>query len=194
MKRRKLQGRGRSGLDGRARVQSAAARVAAGCVLAGAASHVMAASAAWDAGGGASTSWQNALNWNPNTVPSSTSDVTFAGAVANGLLIDTSASGTYAANTILISTANAFFTSTFNICRLTTGDLTRQDVAGTEQNQILNFVFEMSDHGLWNVAGSGMLTVAGIGDTDGGPATARNVTKTGNGLLNVQVAEWGGTT
>src|SRR5688572_10059356 len=69
-------------------------------------SSVFAEPRAWDGGGGADHSWQNTLNWSPDGVPTTTSDVTFGSVITPGLTI--SSTGFAFVNSINISTLNAF--------------------------------------------------------------------------------------
>src|SRR5437870_70047 len=122
-------------------------------------STLFAATAVWDGGGGADHTWQNPLNWGPDVVPTSTTDVIFSNGVAPNLVIEAGGSAT-AANSITISTITSFtvHSSTFGMT-LTSGSLTRQDVAGTEGVQKLDVFMSLGNDATWNVAGSGSLTV-----------------------------------
>src|SRR6266571_4016932 len=107
---------------------------------------LFAAPAAWDGGGGADHSWQNALNWNPN-----------------GLTIELANSVLAQANSISISTLNPFtvHNNGFSMS-LTSGSLTRADLAGTEGNQALDVFISLGANATWNVNGAGQLTVGGL--------------------------------
>ena len=59
--------------------------VAAGAIVLAMAMPVGAAAVTWDAGGSATNLyWSNGINWNPDGVPGSTSDVTFTGTYTSG--------------------------------------------------------------------------------------------------------------
>jgi hypothetical protein len=61
----------------------------------------------WDGGGGLSSSWQNAVNWNPDVVPTSIADITLGNAVTAASLMFAPNAG-MAVNSILINTTNPF--------------------------------------------------------------------------------------
>ncbi len=74
---------------------------------------------------------------------------------------------------------------------LQTGDVTRQDVAGTEGTHSILATTLMASDGLWNIAGAGVLSVSQLGQTGTVPI---NLTKTGNGLLSLRGALYNGST
>jgi autotransporter-associated beta strand protein len=170
----------------------------------------------WDDGGGVNDSWRRADNWNPDGVPTATSDVTL-GIFVETNRIEAEGSATLVggiqphyvfsdpalkANSLTISTAHpvevdgrldidGWFGGTFyTTLTLSSGYLARQDVAGVEGDQTLNLNVRLGSDGIWDVAGSGVLTAAGISES-GGP---RAFTKTGAGTLAAQVFVSGATT
>src|SRR5262245_26129144 len=89
-------------LKRRVRACSTGALIALACT----AGQVRAEPRSWDGGGGGSnTAWTTAANWNPDGVPSSTTDVTLGSGITPSLLIGTTANF---ANSLTISTANPF--------------------------------------------------------------------------------------
>src|SRR5213594_3673712 len=88
--------------------QAALLRAAASVLALFTSTTLFAAPAAWDGGGGADHSWQNALNWNPDGVPISTTDVTLGSGITNGLTIELASGVLAQANSISISTLNPF--------------------------------------------------------------------------------------
>jgi autotransporter-associated beta strand protein len=141
----------------------------------------------WD-GGGADDSWHNAANWNPDGVPTGTTDITFGSGITPGLNITFSTTqGT--ANSITIATTNSFTLTTFvtpAISSLTSGDVFRQDLAGTEGDHLLPMM-RLGNDAVWNIAGQGTLT-ASIASS----GTPRTFTKNGNGFLNLTTGDFGG--
>jgi hypothetical protein len=163
------------------------------------------AAIAWD--NSASTfdqRWVYQFNWNPDVVPTGTSDVTLT-AITPNLRIDAEGEvrtsmfppfgpvfqdPALATNSLTISTHNSFtvdgrisfgfFQTGLTSLTLTTGDLTRLDVAGEEGNQLLDLNVLLAADGLWDVRGSGVLSVSVIRELGG----ARTFTKTGPGTLS----------
>ncbi len=147
------------------------------------------AAVTWDGGGtplaNDQASWLDGQNWNPNGIPNSNSDVIFASGFASGhniLLV-----GAQFVNSLTINTTTAFsitaaFPPTSNYLVLMSGDLTRNDLAGTEADQVLHVTFAMNQNGVWNINGSNSLTVDAIAQTTGGNS---GLTKNGSGTLVV---------
>ncbi len=144
----------------------------------------------WD-GGGALDSWSDPANWNPDGVPTRTTDVTLGSGVTPPLSIGMS--GHQTINSLTIATAGSFGTSGGSGISLTlqTGDVTRQDVAGTEGSHTILATTLMASDGLWNIAGESHLRVSELGQTGVSPI---NLTKTGNGLLVLHDVLYTGTT
>ena len=150
-----------------------------------------AAPAAWDGGAGADTTWQNALNWNPDGVPDGTSDVTFTntGIPVFGIIIRLNSAAS--ANSITISTIRALtLEGPGRSLVLTSGNFTRQDVSGIEADVTIDALVSMASNGVWDVSGSGAVTVSGLGQTGG----TRSLNKTGNGFLEIQQPTYQGPT
>jgi hypothetical protein len=156
---------------------------------------------AWDNSAGTfDQRWVYQFNWNPDIVPTSTSDVTLT-AITPNLVID--AQGTYVgdfvdpelkANSLTISTHNAFTVAghaAFGFhtsLTLTSGDLTRLDVLGVEGGHSLELFVRLAADGEWDIGGSGSLSVPHISESGG----SRTFTKTGPGTLKVGFGQIGG--
>ncbi|WP_168206826.1 beta strand repeat-containing protein [Lacipirellula limnantheis] len=132
-------------------------------------------------------------------MPTSTTDATLGSGITPNLIID--AKGAFVgfpvgvfdpallrANSLTISTVNPFkidgalFSVNeffFSLLTLTSGDLTRQDVAGAEGDHVIDASVLLASDGLWNVSGAGKLIVSSIAESGG----SRTFTKTGAGTL-----------
>src|SRR5689334_17011839 len=135
----------------------------------------------WDDGIGDNDKWKNARNWNPDGIPTATSDVTL------GVFVETDridAVGTFIgvippftfddpalrANSLTIGTTHgftvdgalnvAFIGSALTSLTLTSGNLTRQDVPGVEGDHVLALNVRLANNGTFDVHGSGALTVS----------------------------------
>ena len=82
----------------------------------------------WD-GGGADALWDTVLNWDNNAAPVNGDTLMFGSAFTSGTTINLN--GNRTSGLITISTLSAF-TISGSTWTLTSGDLTRTDVAGTE--------------------------------------------------------------
>jgi autotransporter-associated beta strand protein len=142
----------------------------------------------WD-GGGANSSWGTANNWNPNALPlfNGTETITIGTGFASGLIL--TLDGTRYINDLVINTTSGFTIAagTGGTLNLRSGNLTRQDVTGTEAVQTISAGMVLGDPtgvaaytGTWNIAGSNSLNVTGNVSEAGG---SRGVTKTGAGTL-----------
>src|SRR5207244_7371671 len=95
------------------------------------------------------------------------------------------------ANSIAISTSRALtLQGTGRSLLLTSGNVTRQDVVGIEADVNINALVTMAANGVWDINGSGALTVSNLGQSGG----VRSLTKTGNGLLEIQQPSYQGGT
>ena len=183
----------RSGASTTTTNKRAAALAVAAASISIAAAGARGAAASWDGGGDPfNARWSDSLNWSPDGVPNSTTDVSFGGGVTPFLIVGMPA-GIFPvdsfANSITISSTNTFTldgntTGTLGIpltgrLNLTSGDLTRFDIGSAFQ--WLDIEVMLAGDGLWQVGGTGPLQVWQISETGG----ARTFTKTGSGLLQV---------
>jgi fibronectin-binding autotransporter adhesin len=142
----------------------------------------------WD-GGGANASWGTAGNWNPNALPlfDGTETITISGGLPSGTTM--TLDGTRYINDLVINTATGFTLAagTGGTLNLRSGNITRNDVGGTEAIQTISAGMVLGDPtgvaaytGIWNIAGSNSLNITGnIGQAGG----SRGITKTGAGTL-----------
>ncbi|MFZ1220430.1 MAG: autotransporter-associated beta strand repeat-containing protein [Chthoniobacterales bacterium] len=142
----------------------------------------------WD-GGGANASWGTASNWNGNVLPlfNGTETITIGTGFGSGLTL--TLDGTRYINDLQISTISGFTIAagTGGTLNLRSGNLTRQDIAGTEAIQTISAGMILGDPtgvaaytGTWNIAGSNSLNITGnIGEAGG----SRRITKTGAGTV-----------
>lgn len=134
----------------------------------------------WD-GGGADAKWNTANNWDNNTVPLTTADVTFATAFTSGTAIDLN--GNRTVNSLTINTTTAFSFNN-NTLTLTTGNLTRSAASGTTT---INSNVTIAGSGVWDITGT-LLVTGGIGDSG-----TQSMTKSGTGKLTMTSSgTWGG--
>ncbi|MDP9098087.1 MAG: hypothetical protein M3N48_03725, partial [Verrucomicrobiota bacterium] len=123
----------------------------------------------WD-GGGANASWGTANNWNPNGLPlfNGTETITLGTAFTSGTTM--TLDGSRYINDLTINTITGFTISagTGGTLNLRSGNITRQDVAGTEAVQIISAGMVLGDPagvaaytGTWNIAGSNSLNITG---------------------------------
>ena len=142
----------------------------------------------WD-GGGANSSWGTLANWNPNGLPlfNGTETITIGTGFTSGTTL--TLDGNRYINHLLINTLTAFTISagTGGTLNLRSGNLTRQDVAGTEAIQTISAGMVLGDPtgvaaytGIWDIAGSNSLNVSGAISETGG---VRGLTKTGIGTV-----------
>jgi fibronectin-binding autotransporter adhesin len=142
----------------------------------------------WD-GGGANASWGTANNWNPNGLPlfNGTETITLGTGFASGTTM--TLDGTRYINDLVINTITGFTISagTGGTLNVRSGNITRQDVAGTEAVQTISAGMVLGDPtgvaaytGTWNIAGSNSLDITGnIGEAGG----SRGINKTGAGTV-----------
>src|SRR6266436_1744551 len=135
---------------------------------------IRAATSTWD-GGGVGNQWTDAADWNPNGVPTSTTDVVF-GAISPGLEIQLLAAATV--NSLTINSANSFTIAGdfFFNNYLDPGTVTRS--AGAAGNQVL-FEVALKSNEVWNINGSGSLTASDVREIGG----SHSLTKNGSGVL-----------
>jgi fibronectin-binding autotransporter adhesin len=142
----------------------------------------------WD-GGGANASWGTANNWSGNGLPlfNGTETITIGTGFASGLTL--TLDGTRYINDLLINTTSGFTIAagTGGTLNLRSGNLTRQDAAGTEAIQTISAGMVLGDPtgvaaytGIWNIAGSNSLNLTGNISEAGG---SRGLTKTGAGTV-----------
>lgn len=142
----------------------------------------------WD-GGGANASWGTANNWNPNGLPlfNGTETITIGSGFGSGTTM--TLDGNRYIHDLLINTTTGFTIAagTGGTLNLRSGNLTRQDVGGTEAVQTISAGMVLGDPtgvaaytGIWNIAGSNSLNISGnIGEAGG----SRGMIKTGTGTL-----------
>ena len=130
------------------------------------------AAAVWD-GGGANVNWDTADNWDDNSVPATSADVSFATGFGSGTAI--SLNGNRTANSLTIDT-NATFSLNNNTLTLTSGNVTMT----TNGSLTLNSAVSIGGAaGAWNVATNGYIQAGGIISGSG------SITKTGPGELRL---------
>src|SRR5689334_15192297 len=91
----------------------------------------------WD-GGGADARWSTVNNWQNNLLPSTTAAITIGTGFNSGPTIFLN--GNRTADSLVINTTTDFQLGDFldpGVLTLTSGVITRQDVAGTELNQTI---------------------------------------------------------
>ena len=126
----------------------------------------------WD-GGGANVNWDTADNWDDNSVPATSADVSFATGFGSGTAI--SLNGNRTANSLTIDT-NATFSLNNNTLTLTSGNVTMT----TNGSLTLNSAVSIGGAaGAWNVATNGYIQAGGIISGSG------SITKTGPGELRL---------
>ncbi len=135
-----------------------------------------AAANTWD-GGGANANWNTPENWDDDTVPADTADVTFATGFASGTAI--SLNGNRTANSLTLNT-NATFSLNNNTLTLTSGNIT-VTVGG---NRDLNCAVDIgATDAMWDIAGTVQLN-GNVGlDIQGDLISSGSLTKTGSGTL-----------
>jgi autotransporter-associated beta strand protein/T5SS/PEP-CTERM-associated repeat protein len=142
-------------------------------VLGGAGPALRAATKTW-VGGATNANWDSVSNWNGASLPASGDTVQFGTNFASGTTINLN--GNRTANTLLISTTEALVL-TNNTLTLSSGDITRYDVAGTELDHYIYSDIALGADGTWTINGSGSLIVNGV------ISGARKITKAGSGDL-----------
>src|SRR4051794_15776670 len=126
---------------------------------------VHAATSTWD-GGGASALWNDLGNWS-GAAPNQGNDAFFGTGFASGTDIGINGVGVlYRVNSLTINTITGFTIgrTAFNpnlFLTLESGNLTRQNVSGTEADQFLDIDVFLGANGTWNIAGSNSLIVRG---------------------------------
>src|SRR5688572_25702920 len=167
----------------RLQVITAAAAASAG-VLLGAAGVARAEVRSWDNGSG-DLRWNTSLNWNPDGVPTATTDVALQAGMTAGTNILVTGLGLGAVmNTLTIGTLNPCTLSqdgTTTVQTIAGGgtNLIRQDPFGVEGNHTINWRLRVNTHSTWAVNGSGTLYVQELSQLNSGT----NFTKNGNGFL-----------
>jgi len=142
----------------------------------------------WD-GGGANASWGTAKNWNPNGLPlfDGTETITLGTGFASGTTM--TLDGSRYINDLAINTITGFTLSsgTGGTLNIRSGNITRQDIAGTEAVQIISSGMVLGDPtgvaaytGIWNIAGSNSLNITGNVAEAGG---SRGINMTGAGTV-----------
>ncbi len=117
-----------------------------------------AATITWD-GGGTNVKWDTLLNWDTDALPLTTDTVQFGSGFASGTAIDLN--GNRTADSLIISTTTGISITNNNLT-LSTGNITRNDVAGTEADQTISSKVVLGANGTWSIAGSGSLIVSGV--------------------------------
>jgi fibronectin-binding autotransporter adhesin len=142
----------------------------------------------WD-GGGADASWGTKNNWSGNALPlfNGLDTITISGALGSGTTL--TLDGTRYINDFVISTTTSFTLSagTGGTLNLRSGNITRQDIGGTEAAQTISAGIVLGDptgagaySGTWNIAGSNSLNISGNITEAGG---SRGLNKTGAGTV-----------
>jgi fibronectin-binding autotransporter adhesin len=147
----------------------------------------------WD-GGGANASWGTANNWNPDGLPlfNGTETITIGTAFTSGstLTLDSNRN----VGSLLINTTTAFTitTGTGGSLGIYSGNITRQDVTGTESTHTISANVVLGDptgaaaySGTWSIDGANSLDVSGVISEAGG---SRGITKTGAATLTLSGA------
>ena len=145
----------------------------------------------WD-GGGTNASWGTLANWNPDGLPlfDGTEAITIGTGFASGLTM--TLDGTRYIDSLLINTISGFTLAAGSggTLNLRSGNITRQDVGGTEATQTISAGIVLGDPigaaaygGTWNIAGSNGLVVSGNISEAGG---ARGLTFTGGRWIELR--------
>ena len=134
------------------------------------------ASQLWD-GGATTPIWDTKKNWLSQKVPGPADDVTFGSGFASGLSIDLAGPPPLTANSLTIDTITGFSLNN-NTLTLTSGNLTRNDVAGTEADQQINSSVVLGGPGVLNINGSGTLLMADV-------TASHGFVKSGGGTLKL---------
>ena len=132
----------------------------------------------WDGGSGANDNWTSTANWDNNALPETTADVIFGTGFGSGTSIDLG--GNRTVNSFTYNTLTAFSITGGDDLILTSGLLTRNDIAGTEGNHSIAANIILGANGVFNINGSGTTTLNGAIE-DG--ANTFSLTKSGNGIL-----------
>lgn len=132
----------------------------------------------WDGGSGGLDNWNTNGNWSIAGTPANTDDVVFGSAFTSGNSIDLVAARIV--NSFTINTLTAFSITGGDNLTITSGQLTRNDIAGTELDHSITAAVILGTNGAFNINGSGTLTIAGT-ISDG--ASSFSLTKSGNGVL-----------
>ncbi len=120
----------------------------------------------WDNGSG-NNQWGNAVNWNPNSVPTSASSVQFNANDGDSTVNNITLDGNRTANSLTFNNVNDNFSigngSASSTLRLTSRTITR--TAGSSGNQSLSFTALAPQNDWdagwnWNIGGTGSLTIA----------------------------------
>ena len=152
---------------------------------------VAGAGTTWD-GGGLGSSWGTAANWNPDGLPlfNGTEQIVIGSGFASGLTM--TLDGTRYIDSLLINTISGFTiaSGTGGTLNLRSGNITRQDVAGTEATQTISAGVVLGDPsaavpytGTWSVAGGNSLVLSGNISEAGG---SRSIDLTGGGRVELQ--------
>lgn len=142
----------------------------------------------WD-GGGANASWGTQNNWSGNVLPlfDGTQTITISGSLGSGTTL--TLDGNRYINDLVINTITGFSLSagTGGTLNLRSGNITRQDIGGTEAVQTISAGIVLGDPtgvaaytGTWNIAGSNSLNISGNITETGG---SRGLNKTGAGTV-----------
>lgn len=132
----------------------------------------------WDGGTAANNdNWDTILNWDNDALPANTDDVVFGTGFASGVSI--SLNGNRTVNSFTISTTTVFAINNSTLT-LTSGTLTRNDVAGTEGDHTISSAITLGADGLWTIDGAGTLTTGGV---IGDGVNTFGLTKAGTGTL-----------
>jgi len=142
----------------------------------------------WD-GGGANASWGTLSNWNPNGLPlfNGTETITLGSGFSSGTTLTLDGSRYISSLVINTTTGFTIATGTGGTLNLRSGNITRNNVGGTEATQTISAGMVLGDPtgvaaytGTWNLAGSNSLNITGnIGEAGG----SRAINKTGAATL-----------
>ena len=176
--------------------RSAVRRFMSAAVAAVVSTPALGATVTWDGGAGADGNWSTASNWSTNALPANTDDVVFASGFGS---TDLQIGSDRVVNSLTISTLSSFMLtgrlsqeSSFpppsgtpaivDTLKITSGTLTRTDLSGTEQAQVLRVPIILDNNAVWTLNGGTSVTVdRGVFQDSGDPA--RTLTKNGGGIL-----------
>lgn len=144
------------------------------------------ASHTWD-GGGSDEFWKTPENWSSDTVPGSSDGVTFGSSFTSGLTVRLDSNLTI--DNITIDTSAGLVISD-NRLGIASGTLSR--TGSSSGDQTISADIRLGADALWDVAGSGSLTVSGV-ISDG--AATYGLQKAGSGTLILSgINSYGGET